>query len=49
MNTGDSIDVSSTSINRQWLLAARPVDRAVRESDFRLGSRRSRRLGAESS
>ena len=36
MSTGEPIEVSSTSVNRQWLLAARPVGRAVRESDFRL-------------
>jgi len=31
-----TIEVASTSSNRQWVLAGRPVDRAVRESDFRL-------------
>jgi len=31
-----TIQVASTSTNRQWVLAERPVDRAVRESDFRL-------------
>ena len=31
-----TIQVASTSTNRQWVLAARPVDRAVHESDFRL-------------
>jgi NADPH-dependent curcumin reductase CurA len=31
-----TIEVASTSTNRQWVLAERPVDRAVRESDFRL-------------
>jgi len=31
-----SIEVSATSVNRRWLLADRPVGRAVRESDFRL-------------
>ena len=33
---GPSIQVSATSVNRQWVLAERPVGRAVRESDFRL-------------
>ena len=36
MNAGDDIRVQSTTLNRQWVLAERPVDRAVRESDFRL-------------
>ena len=31
-----TIEVASTSTNRQWVLAGRPVDRAVRETDFRL-------------
>ncbi|HSW34925.1 MAG TPA: NADP-dependent oxidoreductase [Steroidobacteraceae bacterium] len=31
-----TIQVASTSMNRQWVLAERPVDRAVRESDFQL-------------
>ena len=31
-----TIEVASTSTNRQWVLAERPVDRAVREDDFRL-------------
>ena len=31
-----SIEVSATSVNRQWVLADRPIGRAVRESDFRL-------------
>jgi NADPH-dependent curcumin reductase CurA len=31
-----TIEVASTSTNRQWVLAGRPVDRAVREDDFRL-------------
>jgi NADPH-dependent curcumin reductase CurA len=30
------MEVQSTTINRQWVLADRPVDRAVRDSDFRL-------------
>ena len=30
------LEVAATSVNRQWLLAGRPIDRAVRESDFRL-------------
>jgi NADPH-dependent curcumin reductase CurA len=29
-------EVASTTVNRQWVLADRPIDRAVRESDFRL-------------
>ena len=32
----EAISVVATSVNRQWVLADRPVDRAVRESDFRL-------------
>ncbi len=31
-----TIEVASTSTNRKWVLAERPIDRAVRESDFRL-------------
>ena len=30
------MQVQSTTVNRQWVLADRPVGRAVRESDFRL-------------
>jgi NADPH-dependent curcumin reductase CurA len=30
------IQVQSTTVNRQWVLAERPVGRPVRESDFRL-------------
>ena len=36
MNAGSDIQVQSTTVNRQWVLAERPVDRAVRETDFRL-------------
>ena len=36
MNAGTDIQVESTTVNRQWVLAERPVDRAVRETDFRL-------------
>jgi len=32
----EAITVTATSVNRQWVLADRPVNRAVRESDFRL-------------
>ena len=30
------MDVSATTLNRQWVLVGRPVDRAVQQSDFRL-------------
>ena len=33
MNTGSDIQVQSTTVNRQWVLAERPVDRAVREAE----------------
>jgi NADPH-dependent curcumin reductase CurA len=36
MDAGSGIQVQSTTVNRQWVLAERPVDRAVRETDFRL-------------
>jgi NADPH-dependent curcumin reductase CurA len=36
MNAGSEIQVQATTVNRQWVLAERPVDRAVRETDFRL-------------
>ena len=36
MNAASDIQVQSTTVNRQWVLAERPVDRAVRETDFRL-------------
>jgi NADPH-dependent curcumin reductase CurA len=36
MHTNNQIHVQSTTTNRQWVLADRPVDRAVRETDFRL-------------
>ena len=36
MNAGSDIQVQSTTVNRQWVLAERPVDRAVCETDFRL-------------
>ena len=30
------LEVAATTVNRQWVLADRPIGRAVRESDFRL-------------
>jgi len=36
MTGTDSFEVSSTTVNRQWVVADRPIDRAVRETDFRL-------------
>ena len=30
------MEIDATTVNRQWVLAERPVGRAVRESDFRL-------------
>jgi NADPH-dependent curcumin reductase CurA len=36
MTQDSDIEVHSTTVNRQWVLAERPVGRAVRDSDFRL-------------
>jgi NADPH-dependent curcumin reductase CurA len=36
MGAGSDIGVRPATVNRQWVLAERPVDRAVRETDFRL-------------
>ena len=36
MSASGDFHVESTTVNRQWVLADRPVDRPVRESDFRL-------------
>jgi NADPH-dependent curcumin reductase CurA len=36
MTDTGSFEVAATTVNRQWVLAERPIDRAVRESDFHL-------------